>query len=569
MNLKSVINCYVVSIFFLLMACAPKKLPKQEPTEITKEIINNWENQKFSMFIHFGLYSIPAGVWNDKQITGYSEQIKGHAKIPTTEYRKLAQKFNPTLWNSDSIVLLAKEAGMKSVVITTKHHDGFSLFDTHYSKFDIVDATPYKKDLIKDLSNACKRHGLKFGVYYSTIDWDYPNALPFTSVRNSDSIPPLHHKYNLNQVEELLTNYGEVSEIWFDMGAPTFKQSKEMAGLVKKIQPNCLVSGRIWNDQGDFVVMGDNYTPNFKMGVPWQTPASMFDETWSYRSWQKRTDLKGKIKEKINDLLYIVSSGGNYLLNIGPKADGSLVQYEKKVLEGIGHWLKTHGEAVYNTQKSVIKKPYWGYITSKPNKIYLHLTDSLESSKIMLEGVRLENYKTYLLADKNIQFKTKQQNGNIEIKLPKDLPKNHYATVIVIEHEGNLVYTPSDVIKMNNKDEVLLNTNNATKYHSYSGHDYYSTQPTIIKMQWNVVTQTKEEFILDISSKKDITKDTLILKINNKDYTVATNAAPLKIFLKKEAVNRIEISLKNKNNPHKGLPKEVAVMVKPLYSNPQ
>ena len=197
----------------ILVACNNTKTTvEQKPTESSNPYLEEWENQKFSMFIHWGIYSLPAGIWEGKQISGYSEQIKGHAKIPTDDYRKLAKDFNPVNWDADAVAQLAKDAGMKSIVITSKHHDGFCMFDTKYSDFNVVDSTPYKKDVIKELADACQRKGLRFGVYFSLIDWDYEHALPFVSTRNSDSIPPLHHQYNLNQVEELLSNYGPISE---------------------------------------------------------------------------------------------------------------------------------------------------------------------------------------------------------------------------------------------------------------------------------------------------------------------------------------------------------------------
>lgn len=551
--------------FFPLMALAlmlfdscnsPKTQIDLQQTKSQNDNLQEWQNQKYSMFIHWGIYSIPAGIWNDKQITGYSEQIKGHAKIPTSEYRELAKSFNPTKWDADAVAQLAKEAGMKSIVITAKHHDGFSMFDTKYSQFDVVDATPYKKDVIKELSDACRRHGLKFGVYFSLIDWDYEGALPFVSTRNSDSIPPAHHQYNLNQVEELLTNYGDISEMWFDMSAPTYQQSKEIADLVKKLQPNCLVSGRIWNDQGDFVVMGDNYKPKFKMGVPWQTPASMFHETWSYRSWQERTDLNGKIEEKIHDLLNIISAGGNYLLNIGPKADGSIVPFERDVLKAVGEWLKVNGEAIYNTHESVIEKPSWGYITAKPGQLYLSITDFPENNKLVLEGVNAKVRKIYPLANPDTEIPNQFVNGNLEINLPESMTKDRFATVIVVEYTGDLSYTPSKLIALDDNPETILHQKNGVKYHSYSGHDYYSSKPTVIKLKWHVTSHKKENYMLTLNYPKNKGTDELSLNINGEDFIFTTNTTPknaIEIKLPNDIVNAIELSYKKSDNPHKGL----------------
>lgn len=547
----------------ILLSFASCHKTKTEQTDTTLESLTQWEDQKFSMFIHWGLYSIPAGVWEGEQISGYSEQIKGHAKISTEEYEKLAAQFNPTRWNADSVALLAKKAGMKSIVITSKHHDGFSLFDTQYSTFDVVDATPYKKDILKDLSEACKRHNLKFGLYFSLIDWQYEGATPFVSVRNSDTIPPLHHQYNLNQIEELLTNYGQISEIWFDMGSPTYEQSKEMAALVKKLQPNCMISGRIWNDQGDFVVMGDNLKPDFKMGVPWQTPASMFSETWSYRSWQVRPSVEDKIKEKIHDLITVVSFGGNYLLNIGPKADGSIVAFENEVLEGVGEWLKQNGEAIYSSKLTAIDLQSWGAITAKEGKLYLHIFDFPESNKLSIEGFHSKIKKAYPLTEKNIILKTMNNGNTLEIDLSGIQNKDKYATVVVLEYDSELEYTPKNVITTSKENTFLLTWENATKLHSLSGHDYYSTKSTVVKTQWFLAGNEKKNYELIISHTNDSIQ-ALKLTINGEAYLISAPDKDSKlknelythiiqdVQLDSNKMNKIELSLKDQSNPHKG-----------------
>ena len=251
-------------------------LAQNKPTQ-------EWLDQKFSMFIHFGLYSEYGGVYQGEPVErGYSEQIQSFAGIFSDWYSATADEFNPIKWDADNIVGLAKKAGMKSIVLTSKHHDGFCMYHSQYTSFNIVDATSYGRDLMKELANACHRGGIEFGVYYSLIDWHFPQAYPISS-HNADPITSQHFEFNMNQVREVMTNYGDISEIWFDMGSLTPEQSKELYELVNQLQPNCMISGRLGNDYVDFSVMADNEYPDYKLGVPWQTAASIFDETWGYR----------------------------------------------------------------------------------------------------------------------------------------------------------------------------------------------------------------------------------------------------------------------------------------------
>lgn len=297
---------------------------------------------RFSMFIHWGLYSVYGGVYRGKNVEwGYSEQIQSFAGIFSDWYARAADKFTAEGWNADSVAVLAKKTGMDAVVFTSKHHDGFCMYNSKETDFTIMN-TPFGRDPLMELREACDRHGLNLGIYYSLIDWHYPPAYPISS-HNADPITPEHHEYNKRQVRELLENYGPVSELWFDMGSLTREQSRELYDLVKSIQPGCMVSGRIGNDYGDFAVMPDNVIPDFVPDKPWQTAESVYKETWGYRSWQKHVPLEDKVAEKVGALKRVIGAGGNYLLNIGPTGDGTVTDYERDLLLLIGEWVASSG----------------------------------------------------------------------------------------------------------------------------------------------------------------------------------------------------------------------------------
>jgi len=283
-------------------------------------------------------------------------------------------------------------------VLTSKHHDGFNLFGTKQSRFNVVEGTPYGKDIVAGLAKACAREGLKFGVYYSTIDWHDERATPSDGGRNDNEIPKAHEEFNVAQIRELLSGYGPLTEIWFDMGKPTPEQSKRFAGAVHELQPDCMVSGRVFNHQGDFTVMGDNRIPDYVIDEPWQTPASIYHETWGYRSWQKREDLEGKIREHIIKLVEVVSRGGNYLLNIGPRGDGSIVEFEREVLAGIGGWMKQNGEALYGAKAQPFRQLEFGHAAVKPGKLYLFVRDWPKDGRLRLPGLKTKLTGAYYLA---------------------------------------------------------------------------------------------------------------------------------------------------------------------------
>lgn len=350
------------------------------------QTIEQWQSRKYGMFIHFGLFSTLGGVWNGKPYSGnYSEQIQSDAHIPGDEYAALAAQFNPTQWNAEAVVKLAEDAGMKFIVLTAKHHDGFNMFSTKQSDYSIVQKTPYGRDVVKSLAEACRRRHMAFGVYYSTIDWHYGDV---PQPRNDNPISAAHEEFNVAQLRELLTNYGPISEIWFDMGHATALQSKHFADTVHMLQPECMISGRVFNSEGDFGETGDDDIPDSITNEPWESPASIFSETWGYRSWQKRVPLEDKVHEQILRLVKVVSRGGNYLLNIGPKGDGSVVDYEAAVLRGTGEWVKKNSAAIYDTTPQPFRKLDFGYATVKGQHLYLFVEKMPADGRLRLLGMQ-------------------------------------------------------------------------------------------------------------------------------------------------------------------------------------
>ena len=454
-------------IFTLLMVAL---LCINASAQIAQDAYNKWHQNKYSMFIHFGLYSVYGGVYEGKPVTfGYSEQIQSFAGIFSDWYGDTALKFDPVKFNADEIVALAKEAGMRSIVITTKHHDGFCMFKTATTPYNSVDATPSKRDYVKEISDACRRGGINFAIYFSLIDWNFPHAYPISS-HNCDFITPQHHEFTKAQVTELLTNYGPVSELWFDMGSNRPEQSKELYELVHKLQPNCMVSGRLGNGWYDFAVMADNTYPEGALQAPWQSAASMFDETWSYRSWQERGDKHVKAMEKLRSLINVVSHGGNFLLNIGPRGDGSVVEFESEVLKEIGAWLKENGEAIYGTEASPFRENFaWGKSTRKGNKLYLILSGEYPTNgtiNLNLPGYKLQDSKGNLTS-------ANMKGSNLIVNLPEEAYNDQTIQVVELTFDR-------EVLPQTNANDAR------TSNYSYDCFDYYSNYRSTVSYEWTL-----------------------------------------------------------------------------------
>ena len=407
---------------------------------------------KFGLFIHWGLYAIPAGEWKGQPVPGIGEWIMNRARIPVREYEQLASRFNPEKFNAEAWVQMAEDAGMKYIVITSKHHDGFAMYHSQVSKYNIVDATPFKRDPLKELAAACARHGIRFGFYYSQAqDWHEPNGAgntwDFGPDKKKDFDQYLRGKAE-PQVKELLTGYGPVCLIWFDTPRMmTPERSQRFIDIVHNLQPATLIDGRL-GSQGDYRSMGDNQIPNAVVPGDWEVPATL-NHTWGYKKddndWKTPEDLTFKLVD-------IVSKGGNYLLNVGPTAEGVIPQPSQDNLRAVGRWLKVNGEAIYGAgptpfgselgsvdQTRIGKdgKPLFVVTTAwrcttKPGKLFIHLFKWPDGS-FTLPEMKGKASRAYLLADtRHKPLKLRQQGGRLTVSLPKIAP-GEIASVLVVE----------------------------------------------------------------------------------------------------------------------------------------
>lgn len=441
---------------------AQEKLSKDERMEW-------WREARFGMFIHWGVYAQFAGVYKGhEQRRGGAEWIMNRCKIPVAEYQEMAKKFNPVKYDADAWVKMAKDAGMKYIVITAKHHDGFALFDSKASKWDVVDATPYGKDLIAPLAAACRKYGVKLGFYYSQAqDWNNPGGSAARKVMNEGWPNPdstkidaytLAHKghwdpaqetrsfddyidqVSVPQVKELMTNYGDIAVLWWDTPTNMTDEAATKLQNVLKLQPNIITNDRLKRPN----FPGDTKTPEQKIptvdeldGQDWETCMTM-NGTWGFRT----SDHKWKSSETlIRNLVDIASKGGNYLLNVGPKPDGTFPQESIDRLKDISNWMKINSEAIYATKPSPIAPVAWGRCTRKDSKkgttLYVSVFDWPTDGKLVIPDLDHKVISAKLL-DGNVKLKSSfSKEKGLIINVPKEAP-DKIASVIKIEVKGKM-----------------------------------------------------------------------------------------------------------------------------------
>ena len=437
----------ILFAFFFFIPAVAQDIVKETKEERDKRM-EWWRDARFGLFIHWGLYAIPAGEWNGK--TNYAEWIRNQAEIPIDEYDKFVGQFNPVKFDADKWVSTAKNAGMKYIVITSKHHDGFCLFDSKFTDYDVM-STPFKRDILKDLSEACRNEGIKLCFYYSIMDWHHPDYLPGRDWGNRSSEGADFDRYiqhMKNQLNEIVTNYGDIGVLWFDgEWENTWNEERgiDLYNYVRSLQPDIIVNNRVDPNRGGLegfapegVTMGDFGTPEQQIpstglpGIDWESCMTMNDH-WGYNKNDKNFKSTKDILQMLAD---IASKGGNYLLNVGPTSEGIFPAESVEILSEVGSWMKVNGESIYGTSSSLFNSLEWGRCTQKKigenTRLYLHVFNWSQNGRLVIPGIYSQPLHSYLLSDEKKTHLTVERNEDaLIVSIPTKTPDENNSVVVL------------------------------------------------------------------------------------------------------------------------------------------
>lgn len=487
------------------------------------EAIERWQAERFGLFIHWGAYSVLEGKWQGEEIPDLGEQIQRHANISGKDYIEHAvSKFNPTQFDPYAYTRLAKAAGMRYIILTSKHHDGFCLFDSEHTDYDIMDATPYGQDIVKLFADACAAEGLKFGVYYSNPDWHHGHSLTDTEFSVNERLSSGSPNFELEkkQLHELLTNYGPMFEIFFDMGKPDLEASKELAAIVRKLQPDCLSSGRVMNNQGDFLTMSDNAEPPSPIDRAWEVPCTLSTHpghTWGYKSWVEIPPVEQEASKRIKQLGRIASRGGNYLLNIGPKPDGTIQAHQIEVLEAIGDWVSANQEAIFDTQPNPFLASPWGEATWNDSTLYLQIPNWPQNGTLVIHDLISEVDSVSPLIDLQQRYTFQQDGNTLTINLPAQAPDARLS-ILKLRCKGP-IETREPIVTQHNA-KLVLKTGNGVATNFYHGLAYHNGIRQS-KLTWNLEVPHDRSYTIKLDfrtyAKSKEPNHPMVLSINGQE----------------------------------------------------
>jgi alpha-L-fucosidase len=395
-----------------------------------------FRDAKFGIFMHWGLYSGLGNEWQGKSYYGSGEWLMNRAKIPAAVYARTADSFNPTNFDAGEWARFVKDSGARYLVITAKHHEGFAMFGSKVSPFNIVDATPYHQDPMKGLADACRSQGVKFGFYYSQfLDWHERNGGGNTwdFDKSQKDYKRYYAEKSIPQIKELLSNYGPLGLVWFDMpGGLSREETLAFMDNVRQLQPNCLISSRVGNGLGDFRDLGDSELSSQVIPPPWEALFT-HNDSWGY----VKNDLNFKTTREILRLLASTAArGGNLILNVGPDGTGRIPKTSQRYLREVGTWLAANGESIYGTTASPIPDQPWGVCTLNPGCLYLHVFDRPKDGVLFVPSFGAALKGANLLGRRN-QLKSFQQGNDLRVTLPTELPDMR-DSVVAVQFAGTL-----------------------------------------------------------------------------------------------------------------------------------
>jgi len=507
------------AILFLIVFNTFNSLNAQSPTR------TSWfEEARFGMFIHWGLYSAAEGIWkgeNLRYLNNYAEWIRYRNRISKEEYGELAKRFDWENINPEEWVIQAKKAGMKYIIMTSKHHDGVAIWDTKIGDYSLSKLAGVNRDVIKELADACRKHNMKLGFYYSHwIDWEHPYAwdhnLELTKSVSSQQFNTYWQEKAIPQLRELLTNYGDIAVMWFDMWIPyeqtIFKkeQLEQAVRLIRELQPNCLINSRLGLPTDaefvDFQTLGDNVFASEYIDHPWETPGTIA-HSWGYSAYEKEWKSTSQIFES---LISNVSLNGGLTLNIGPRADGKIPYESITRLNDIGQWLNTYGEAVYGTKGTPLRAKNfdWGYLTSQNSEnkssLYAHVFNWPLDKKLRITGVKSDPSSIYLMDGKTLKKLNFIKNGSIiHIDLPKHASEN-FVSLIKLDFAQQVEFD-LDIVAESSFGGFALNSKNISNKNNQELRSYDGKRPDHIiskgqELQWYIEIPEKGQYTLDVSA---------------------------------------------------------------------
>jgi alpha-L-fucosidase len=424
-------------------AAAPAETPQERDARLAW-----WREGRFGMFIHWGVYAQAAGYWKNKPVDGIGEWIMNNAKIPHHEYEILAKYFNPVKFDARAWVRSAKQAGMTYIVITSKHHDGFAMFDSKLTTWDIIDSTPFGRDILKELAEACKAEGVRLCFYHSILDWSHPD--------NTGPNFDRYEEFMKGQLRELLTSYGDIGVLWFDgewVDTWTDPRGHALEAYIRSLQPKIIVNNRVGKARGGmgglskYEAAGDFGTPEQEIpargtpGVDWETCMTMND-TWGFKSddhnWKSTRQI-------IHMLCDIASKGGNFLLNVGPTPEGEIPAPSLERLAAVGKWMNTNAESIRGTTASPFpRKLPWGRVTARSlrgqhqdvTRLYLHVFDWPADGTLRLDGISNDAFASFILGAPDRKLTVARDGSSIVISGLGDAPVDPDCTVIRVDIRG-------------------------------------------------------------------------------------------------------------------------------------